>query len=585
MINNIPIKDITAPYIDAINKSVIKKFVTTKSNIRLNNPHFLEKVINSYISKKMNILFVRTIINPHKEVFINDIYTDIRLYNVKKGYIESNYEKIINSAQNIIISGNGGMGKSMLLKKIFIDCISSYSENWKIPIYIELRNLIVKDNKDEYFFEEYILSYFINIGIEISKDEVEILLNRGNFIFLLDAMDEIKIENKNIINRSIENFIAKYNKNNFILTSRPHFSNYSKSDFKIYNISSLNRSECKKLIENNCGNENGMKRFIEYIESEDFDNYEELSSTPLMLLIMFKTFEYTGEISKVSDRFYDNTFMTMYSTHDNNKDESFKIERMVHLTQDEFEKIFTYFCTYSYLEQEFSFDYSKIKKYIGMAIEKHYEVSNKNSNIDSDYYIGELVNILCILIYENEEYSFIHRTFQEYYFVKYIKHLNDEKQYAVLNKIFEIHSENIEDIEDVLRFYSNTSNSRYVFNCIYKPIEDLTNVYKEYEINGDFKDFILDNVNDYFEGEFYFYNSLWTYAVNQWKEVKLKSLKNENQNICYQDLLDDKNKDYATIINNTLVSLMKELNIWKEDYIKKEIKVEYASSKDWLDSI
>lgn len=120
----------------------------------------------------------------------------------------------------------------MLTRHIFL----LSAENCKhIPIIIELRNL----NNCKETIEEYITRIISQNKISPNHKITERILKEGNFIFLLDGYDEIYSENKDKITTDIENFVDRYNKNVFIVTSRPGANAESLTRFDNFEVQSL----------------------------------------------------------------------------------------------------------------------------------------------------------------------------------------------------------------------------------------------------------------------------------------------------------------------------------------------------------
>ena len=106
-------------------------------------------------------------------------------------YLQNVYDatipKLILSSKNIILTAVGGMGKSMMIRHLFLDALVNYEEYGLTPFLITL-----KDYKGDHFdFEDYVYEKYRDLGGDLSETEFSKLLDDGHCVFLLDGLDEI----------------------------------------------------------------------------------------------------------------------------------------------------------------------------------------------------------------------------------------------------------------------------------------------------------------------------------------------------------------------------------------------------------
>ena len=90
--------------------------------------------------------------------------------------------------KRIVITGTGGIGKSIMLKHFFLNSIS---ETTYVPVLIELRNIeFVADN--EFSLKDYLYENLLNFKLKLDKKYFEYSLEKGCYIFLFDGYDEVK---------------------------------------------------------------------------------------------------------------------------------------------------------------------------------------------------------------------------------------------------------------------------------------------------------------------------------------------------------------------------------------------------------
>lgn len=506
------IDSILEPFTKKISENLLNYFTKKQSAMKIYDINTLEKFMNDYLIKHKSIYYVKTLVNAEKGKYLLDIYSPMELGH-EDLILPQELSSIKSISNKVIISGVGGMGKSILMKKMFLDTITS-EDDWNIPIFIELRNLLIpkEDIKNIDFFEKIILTFFSSRGLQFHQKDVEMLLNDGKLHILLDGLDEVKSEHKRMLTMSLDTFIKKYDNNFFALSSRPLSKNTSWGDFETLNILPLKRKNAIELIKKSFNDSSNSTRFIQMLESRLFYNYEELIGIPLLLIVMYLTYNYNGEIPHTTIEFYSKAFSTMYNVHDSSKDESFIREKKTALSQKEFEEIFQSMCFFSYLDEVYSFGEFELTHYISRGIESLRKLGYEKE-IYVENYSHDLVFILCFLINENDEFKFIHRSFQEYYAAEFLKKFPDEKQTAFFTKRFDVYEEGQDSF---LYYLKQLEPERYIHNFIYHGIKSIIDAYNDYR-NDECSLYIEDNIATIYLDDFdySFHKAIETIARNE----------------------------------------------------------------------
>ena len=115
-------------------------------------------------------------------------------------------------------------------------------------------------------------------------------------------------------------FSDKYYKNSYILTSRP-FDDFVKFQrFSVLTCKPLNIKQAISLIKKiNPYNKEVKTKFIKDLRSELYDSHYIFASNPLLLNIMFLTYDNYAEIPEKRHVFYDQAYETLSQLHDATK--------------------------------------------------------------------------------------------------------------------------------------------------------------------------------------------------------------------------------------------------------------------------
>lgn len=334
----------------------------------------------------------------------------------------NNASNIFEKYSKVIITGTGGIGKSILLKHIFLNSIQTTNF---IPVFIELRSFNSYELKD-ISLKNILYKALMDNGFNIEIKYFENSLEKGGYTILLDGFDEVNRELSNKVSSEIKSFSDKYKNNNFIVSSRPSEEFIGWNDFVEMSALPLTKKQALSLIEKLDFDKTVKEIFYKELNDSLYDEYESFASNPLLLNIMLLTFNNHASIPDKLNDFYEQAFSTLYNMHDATKD-SYVRDIRTKLGCEDFKLIFSYLCFKSYFNDEYEFSEHQLRKYISKAIEKHPSIK---FNIDD--YIEDLTQSVCMLVKEGLIYRFSHRSFQEYFAALYTCKLTDDIQSKLL---------------------------------------------------------------------------------------------------------------------------------------------------------
>lgn len=328
--------------------------------------------------------------------------------------------------QFITLIGNAGSGKSTIVKYLFLNAIDS---KFKIPIKLELRYL----NDYEGSVIEFIKEKVFKLNKLSSSDKIiERLMKSGDFVFFLDGYDEITSNKKEKITKEIDDLVKLYNKNNYLLTSRPYTDIDLLPLFHNYEVCELSDEDISQFIKRQIPKDEIelQEKIIEAINSPENSAYKTFLSNPLLLSMFILTFQSYSSIPQKRSAFYSQVFDALFSVHDSMSKLAFVREKQCGLSKEQFIEILELFSFISYFEQKFIFTGQYLNEKLSVIKRKKSTLKFINHQLITDLQVA-----IGIINQEGTEYTFPHRSLQEYFTALYISSLNQENKSIVYQKI------------------------------------------------------------------------------------------------------------------------------------------------------
>ena len=320
---------------------------------------------------------------------------------------------VLDISRFLIITGTGGCGKSMMMRHFFMDALLRDGE--AIPIFVELRELTRDTTLLDVMYQS-----MTRLGFSLDLKYFKYALQEGKFMILLDAYDEIPDNKDGHAYKEITRFCDTYNRNIFIMSTRPYESFVQWGRFTVRSVSPLNKKQACSLIKKLEYDKDIKKRFLQELQDTLFDRHQTFTSIPLLLNIMLLTYEYYAEIPEKVHLFYDNAFHTLFNRHDARKG-AYKRERKSSLSSDDFQKILSEFCCRSYINDQLTFTRANLLELLAAPC--------KALNANAEDFLDDLCLNVCILKIDGyDNYTFTHRSFQEYFTAVYLKSVPDDMQ-------------------------------------------------------------------------------------------------------------------------------------------------------------
>lgn len=401
MNNDINVEAVAAKVATELSKDFLKTVATSVKGVPKNLferyfPNFEAHLAEMY---KRNYC-VRLLCSKDKSVDFTNIYVESKFKSEGETLTDSEIIQAVHDNKRCIISANGGAGKTFLMRHLWLETFAN--PKGRVPIFVELRQL---NGHSSLSIESFIRNSAFGTD-KFSPENFLKFCNKGIFIFILDGFDEVVQGKRGELEQQIIQLAQSYPECGVIVSGRPDDRFGSWQSFQTFRAEPFSFEQYVELIEKVPFDESTKRNFLKVSDAKFFKKHKSFLSNPLLAIMMLMTFRDNAEIPSRLNTFYENCFNTLYSQHDALKESYF---RKKHLDQDTFRRVFSVFCLFTYVKNRFTLDEADFRYFIEKSA-KHLKMSETVDEISEDFLIS--VNLI---IKEGTNYSFIHRSFQEYF--------------------------------------------------------------------------------------------------------------------------------------------------------------------------
>lgn len=465
-------------------QSIVEVYVTPKLKMLRdkdkNNKLPKRENFTEYFHRTFKRLAVmNTLVFHNSQLLLTDIYIPLSIRQIKKQQdsvsnkikIDNFPQKLSDEFNNILITDTAGMGKSTMMKKIFISAIYERSG---IPLFIELRRL----NKSKKLLDE-IQEQLNSLEKDFDKQLLLELLAQGDFIIILDGYDEITLIDKEVVTTDIQEFISKASNNRFFITSRPENALSCFGGFQEFRIEPLSKNEAFTLLRKYDNQGKVSSLLIEKLKEKEMGNIGDFLTNPLLVTLLFTAFEYKQTIPLKKHLFYRQVFDSNFEMHDLTKGDSFIHEKKSKLQIDDFDRVLRYLSFYCFKQQKIEFSKDELLQLITKS--KNFCVG---LNFTEHDFLDDLIQAVPLFTKDGNYYRWAHKSLHEYFAAKFIFEDAKEKQNDILLGIY--NNSQIRKFINVLDLYYDmdykTFRNVIEFNLLKEYYEYHSNFYnKVYE--------------------------------------------------------------------------------------------------------
>ena len=382
---------------------------------------------------------VKTLLHRVNPVPLKDIYQPLfirkwerdghrKIYSGSKRITTNHAKELFMQQQCITLIGDAGSGKSTIIRHLFLDCINA---SFRIPVKIELRYL----NEFEGSITEYIREKIFKLQKLATNDRIiERMLRSGDLIFFLDGYDELKSNIRERVTREIDDLVKVYNRNCYMLTTRPFTEVELMPMFHNMEVCELSMEEIPVFVRKQFTSSDNevADKIIATIEQSEDRVYNSFLGNPLLLSMFILSYQSYSSVPQKKSQFYNQVFDTLFSTHDSLSKLGYVREKASGLSKDQLTEVLKLFSFLSFFDERYIFTHLYFAGRLNFIKEKKADLQFENSQLLYDLQVS-----IGILKAEGIDLAFPHRSLQEYFASLYIASLKEENKVKIYNKLKE----------------------------------------------------------------------------------------------------------------------------------------------------
>lgn len=212
---------------------------------------------------------------------------------------------------NLMVVGKPGSGKTTYLQRIVTECNDGKLQAYRIPVLIKLREFVNHAGKYAYNLEQFLGQLW-----RLNNADIELLLNQGRVLVLLDGLDEVVGEAGKKIAKEIKRFARDYPQLLIVVSCRtqtlPDLFDWISNRFTCVEVADFNENQVSGFVANwfemMCANvdegEMQVQEFLSQFFKEENKQIQELAITPILLSLTCLVFSQTGKFYSKRSKLY-----------------------------------------------------------------------------------------------------------------------------------------------------------------------------------------------------------------------------------------------------------------------------------------
>ena len=238
------IADFAASMVEKYGKNI---YEAVKSKLKKKRDEFMVDfglAFKSYTEKSYEKYSkVKTLLYRIEPRSLSDFFEAPYLQKGSDEFLADDVNHVLNISNFVLICGDGGVGKSILLRYFFLNELKKKDLT---PILVELKDL--NDSGADFDIKSFFLKKLSDLGGSFDPPCLEYALTQGYFLFLLDGYDELYSKHRGAFDKKFEEFCDKYPNNSFILSSRPFDDFVYLQRFTVLKTVPFNKTQTLSLV-------------------------------------------------------------------------------------------------------------------------------------------------------------------------------------------------------------------------------------------------------------------------------------------------------------------------------------------------
>lgn len=421
----------------------------------------IEKSLQTLSEKILEVIKVKTIYKGDDSIDLHEFYVATKI-----DKIQGSVDSILNiSDKSIVLEGTVGQGKSIFMRYL---TYQEATKGQRIPIFFELRRL-----EDSQSLKAAISDKIKNWIPQFNVDDFEKFASSGGLVLFLDGFDEVPYEKVGGLINEIEGWCERYEGLQIIISSRPEAEIQKLNSFRVFKLSSYDFDEQSKLIDKLVPEEESRNLLKHAIEDSTIE-IKELLLTPLMVTLFVMRYRASLEIPNNQNEFYQELFSVLISRHDKTKP-GYKRGLNSNLTETQLQEVFEEFCFNTCNKDKLVFSHAEVIRFIDECLKR------QRMEVSAENVLEDFSKVICLLLKDGMDYSFIHRSIQEYFYSSFISKKSEKAKEVFYKKCLsnsQIHNRTI----NILNFLKR--NDTYSYNKYYQLVI-IDDYIKNYQILRD----------------------------------------------------------------------------------------------------
>lgn len=427
--------------------------------------HFEEYLTRAYERHSV----VSTLVLRNSKRRLKDIYIPLTILeenNPKEKIVIDAYPiEFMRKHQRMIIRDTAGMGKTTLVKRLFLSAID---EVQAIPVIVELRRI-----KQETTLLDIVYDQIDSLAEEFDHEQLLKLIQQGGFVFFFDGYDEVANEQKSKVTEEVKSLVSKAPANTYIITSRPELSLMTFGDFSVFTIQPLAEKEAIDLLRKYDNNGEVSKILIEKLNNISNVKIKDFLRTPLLTSLLFTAFDYKQKVPIRKDEFYQQVFDAYFESHDLTKDGGYVRRKQSSLNMSDFKKVLRYL-GFKCLKRQFQTEFSKSE--LSRILEEIQDEYSGQKFVCEDF-IKDIVTAVPLFVKDGMYYRWIHKSMQEYFAALFIHEDARNSQKAILEKMLQ--SRWMVQYMNLFDIYYDIDFEGFRDTVLYKIVTDYLDYYQK----------------------------------------------------------------------------------------------------------